>query len=322
MWPANSAFSSKLPTLQLAWDSTSLGDFKKCARYYQLRMVDGWSSKTRSVDLDFGIWLHSARERYYHARAAAASHEQALDAALQYVLCATWDQQLDRPWKGDSAKNRFTLVQCLIDYCDKWEHDPLCTVILASGKPAVEVSFRFGLGFGPTTAYNVHTDEGGELEEEFSLCGHLDRIVEFQGRSWGSDLKSTRNSLDSFYFAQFSPDNQMSCYSLAGRVVLKSKLAGMIIDACQVLATQPPRFARALVERTEAQLAEFARGLHYYLRLAEKCARDNFWPMNEKACFRCEFRGICDKAPSVREQWLKADFVKRVWDPLKARGDI
>lgn len=323
-WPDNSAFSAKLPTLQLAWDSTSLGDLKKCPRYYELRMVHGWSSRTRSVHLDFGIWLHSARERYYHARAGGANHESALDTALQYVLTATWDQTLDRPWhSGDKYKNRLTLAQTLVDYCDKWKDDPLQTVILSNGKPAVEVSFRFGLGFGPTTSvpYDPQIDAGGD-DEEFLLCGHLDRIVSFQERVWGSDLKTTQHSVDSHYFSQFSPDNQMSVYSLAGRVVLKEKLAGMIIDACQVLVTEPPRFARALVERTEQQLAEFARGLHVLLRQAEQYARANFWPQNEKACFRCEFRPICSRAPSVREQWLKADFTKRTWDPLKVRGDI
>lgn len=320
---ANSAFSKKLPGLQLAWDSTSLGDLKKCPRYYQLRMVDGWQSKERSVHLDFGIWLHSGRERYYHARTAGKSHEDALDDALQYVLSATWNEQTNRPWQGSSHKNRFTLVRTLIDYCDKWEHDPLTTVILQNGKPAVEVSFRFGLGFGPTGSlpYDAETDKGGE-DEEFLLCGHLDRIVGFNGGLWGSDLKTTEHSIDNRYFAQFSPDNQMSVYSIAGRVVLQEKLRGMIIDACQVLVTQPPRFARALVERTEEQLGEFMRGLHVLLRQAEYYARNNFWPMNEKACFRCEFRSICARSPNVREKWLAADFVKRIWDPLKTRGDV
>ncbi len=232
MWPENSAFSSKLPTLQLAWDSTSFGNLKKCPRYYQLKNVEGWETRQRSVDLDFGIWLHSGREHYYHARAKGLSHEDGVDAALQYVLCATWDQKTNRPWQGDSNKNRLTLARTLVWYLDNWEHDPLQTVMLANGKPAVEVSFRFGLGFGPTSALPfVETEQG---QEEFLLCGHLDRVVSFQGSLWVSDLKSTRNSIDSFYFAQFTPDTQMSTYSIAGRVTLHEKIRGIIIDACQI----------------------------------------------------------------------------------------
>jgi PD-(D/E)XK nuclease superfamily len=323
MWPENNAFSPKLHTLQLFWDSTSLGALKKCPRYYELTMVQGWTSRERKVDLEFGIHLHAARERYYHARARGELHEAGVDAALQHALTATWDSKLQRPWQGDSYKNRYTLAQAIVDYCDKWEHDPLVTVIQQNKLPAVEVSFRFPLGFGPTGSlpYDAQSDSGGE-SEEFWLCGHLDRVVEFQSRLWISDLKSTRHTIDPHYFAQFSPDNQFNVYSLAGQFVLQSKIAGIIVDAVQVLATQPPRFGRALIERTEAQLAEFVRGLHVLLRQAEYYARHNFWPQNEKACFRCEFRAVCSKSPSVRERWLQADFVKRVWNPTEVRGDI
>lgn len=327
-WPENTAFSSHLPTLQLAYDSTSLGALKTCPRKYQLSIVEGWIAKSRSVDLDFGIYLHSARETYYRARAQGLTHEPALDKAIQYALTITWDEQLQRPWNsGDSSKNRFTLLRTLVWYLDKWgDSDPLETVLLANGKPAVEVSFRFSLGFGPHYAelggasYDSTRDSGGH-GDEYLLCGHLDRLVRFQERLWISDLKSTRSGIDQYYFAQFSPDNQMSCYALGGKIALQDKVAGIIIDAAQVLV-EGSRFGRGLVERTEAQLHEFLRSLHSYIKQAENYAKNNFWPQNDKACFRCEFRSICSKSPSVREQWLKADFVKRVWDPLRVRGDI
>ena len=283
-WPENTAFSSKLPTFQLAWDSTSLGALKKCARYYELAIVHGWQLKAgHRIDLDFGIWLHSGRERYYHARAAGGSHEAGVDAALQYVLTATWDRVLQRPWSGDQYKNRLSLARTLVDYLDKWEFDPLVTVILANSKPAVEVSFRFDLGFGPTSAlpFDVEAEAGDTAQEQFSLCGHLDRVAEFQGRTWISDLKSTKSDLGERYWKQFIVNNQFSVYSLAGNVVLGSKIAGIIVDACQVLVTEPARFARRLVEKTEAQLSEFVRSLHVYLRQAEYYARQNFWPQNE-----------------------------------------
>lgn len=315
----DSPFSKKVPNLQLAWDSTSYGDLLKCPRYYEMRMIHGWTSKERKIDLEFGIWLHSGRERYYHARARGAPHEAALDEALQFVLLGTWNPETDRPWQGDNYKNRLTLARTLIWYCDKWEHDPLTTLILANSKPAVEVSFRFGLGFGPTGS--VFEGDADEPQEEFLLCGHIDRLVDFSGRTWGSDLKSTRSGLDKFYFNQFSPDAQMTIYTIAGKVVLANKMAGMIVDACQI-GVNFSRFGRALIERTPEQLDEFMRTFRVRMREAEYYARSNYWPMNEKACFRCEFRGICSKSPSIREQWLKADFIKREWNPLKTRGDI
>ena len=312
MWPENSSFSSKLPTLQVALDSTSLGALKKCPRFYELSIVRGWSGRKRSVDLEFGIWLHSARELYYRLRAGGAEHEAALLAALNYAMTETWDKELDRPWQGDQYKNRFTLARTLVWYLDQWGNgnDPLETIILADGKPAVEVSFRFPLGFSSTSTH-----------DEYTLCGHLDRLVQYNGRSWISDLKSTKHTLDAHYFSQFTPDNQMTCYALGGQVTLGEAPSGIIIDAVQI-GVGFSRFTRGMVMRTSAQIDEWMRGLRVLLAQAEGYARDNFWPMNEKACFGCAFRGICSHSPQVRERWLEADFVKRVWDPLQVRGDI
>src|SRR5271156_3115727 len=144
MWPQNSAFSSQLPTLQIFWDSVSLGALKECPRYYELAIVRGWRSRAGAVDLEFGIFMHSARERYYHGLASGAGHDWAQLNTLDWLLEATWNAQLNRPWQGDQYKNRFTLARSFIWYTEQWgPNDPLEQVYLANGKPAVEVSFRF-----------------------------------------------------------------------------------------------------------------------------------------------------------------------------------
>lgn len=321
MWPANTAFSPELPTLQLAWDSVSIGALKTCPRYYQLAIVQGWRSKQTAVDLEFGILLHSSRERYYHARARGEDHDTAQRNTLGWLLEATWDRELNRPWQGDQYKNRFTLARSFIWYCEQWgQNDPLEQVMLANGKPAVEVSFRFQLDFGPSQWLRNPPGEG-EANLRYSLCGHLDRLVRFNNALWVSDLKSTRHTLDASYFGQFSPDNQMSLYTLAGKVVCSEPVQGIVLDAVQV-AVGFSRFARGLVQRTEAQLEEWLAGLRVLLGQAESYAKANFWPQNDKACFRCSFRQVCARSPSVREQWLKADYVQKIWDPLVTRGDV
>lgn len=325
MWPANTAFSRELPTLQLAWDSTSLGALKECPRKYELSIVRGWRSRASAVDLEFGILLHSSRERYYHARARGEDHDTAQRNVLGWLLEATWDAGLNRPWQGDQYKNRFTLARSFVWYTEQWgQNDPLEQVMLANGRPAVEVSFRFELDFGPglpPPEGQWGAEEGDKPVSKYSLCGHLDRLVRFNNALWVSDLKSTRHTLDASYFGQFSPDNQMTLYTLAGKVVCSEPVQGIVLDAVQV-AVGFSRFARGLVQRTEAQLEEWLAGLKVLLTQAEQYARADFWPQNDKACFRCQFRQVCARSPSVREQWLKADFQQRVWDPLQVRGDI
>ena len=67
MADAPSPFSPTIPGLQLAWDSTSLGVFKRCPREYYFTIILGWVPRTTSVHLTFGIMLHKAREIYEKA---------------------------------------------------------------------------------------------------------------------------------------------------------------------------------------------------------------------------------------------------------------
>lgn len=311
-WPENSAFSPVLPTLQLAWDSVSSGTLKECPRLYQLSIIEGWQSKKKNIHLEFGILMHSARELYYRRRANGQDHEVSVREALNFVLEYTWDFELDRPlaiFAEDSYKNRFTAARTIVWYLDQWEHDPLETIILANGRPAVEVSFKYELGVEACTG------------EQFVHCGHIDRLVRFQDKLWGSDLKTSKNELNAYFFASFTPDNQLSGYSFAGKVILEEPTAGIIVDGAQV-GVGFSRFARGLVLRSQAQLDEWFEGFKVMLRAAEGYAKANFWPMNEKACYGCSFCDICSRSPQVREKWLQADFTKRTWDPLITRGDI
>jgi hypothetical protein len=306
-------FSRVLPTLQLAWDSVSSGEFKRCPRAYQLGILLGYQSRERSVDLDFGIFLHSGREDYYHARASGLSHDDAVVRAVETVMTLTWDTVLDRPWQGDERKNRFTLIRTLVWYLDHWENDPLTTLTFSDGRPMVEMSFRIPLNFSTMST-----------GEEFILCGHLDRVGETAGQVWVNDLKSTKSSLDegssSFFFAGFTPDNQISLYAFASQAVLARAAYSILLDGAQV-AMGFSRFARSPISRTPSQLQEWLRGFQVMLREAEQCAQAAFWRMNEKACFRCQFRQVCALPPASRDDFLDKNFTKREWDPLAVRGE-
>src|ERR1700687_3516697 len=87
--------------LQFAWDSVSIGALKMCPRYYELSIIEGWEPRKRSVDLHFGILLHSARERFYHAKAGGSDHDSALRDALSWAFDATFDRELGKPWASE-----------------------------------------------------------------------------------------------------------------------------------------------------------------------------------------------------------------------------
>ncbi len=70
----NSSFSKTSLGVQIGWDSTSLDLLKTCPYKYYLTMICGWRSKSLSVDLYFGLLVHSTLELYDHRRADGKSY--------------------------------------------------------------------------------------------------------------------------------------------------------------------------------------------------------------------------------------------------------
>lgn len=331
--------------IQYAWDSTSLGLLKTCPRLYQYTMIDGWQAKDENVHLRFGQEYHSALEDYDRLKAKGESHDDAMREAVRNLLLRTWEKTADPldeggPWttdpltKAGKYKNRKSLLALVIDYLDKFADDPAETFILEDGKPGVELSFRFELDWGPRQAYSlgqsltatgVTQDE--VLSQPYLLSGHLDRVVTFQDSLFVMDHKTATSTLSDYYFVQFEPSNQMTLYSLAGKVVLNAPIKGVIIDAAQIkLEDNHSVGVRRFTFRTEGQLEEWVHDLKFWFAQAESYAEANYWPMNDTACSMyggCKFREICSKDPGVRENFLKSKFNKlppeERWNPLLAR---
>src|SRR5882672_6425582 len=146
----NQAPSPFLPgtNIQYSWDSTSLGWFKECARKYYYSMILGLRSKGDSVHLVFGQWYHSALELYDKTRAEGHKHEFALHFVVTEAMAWTWRDGAPITFDNPN-KTRETLIRSVIWYLDHFKDDPAQTVILANGKPAVELSFRMELDYGP-----------------------------------------------------------------------------------------------------------------------------------------------------------------------------
>ena len=308
--------------VQWAWDSTCLGYIKQCPRLYQYTIIEGWSPKDESVHLRFGSEYHQAIQEYDIERANGASHEDAIRHATRNLLERAHDWVVDAGTKAGNYKNRRTLIQLCVDYFDFFADDPAKTFILENGKPAVELSFKFELDWGP----KFEGMEDQQVTQPYLLCGHLDRVVTFSDHLFVLDHKTTTTAPGPYFFNQFEPNNQMTLYTLAGKVIIDSPIRGVIIEAAQILLEKPNRFVRGFTYRTQDQLDEWVGDLHYTLQLAEYYAEMNYWPQNDTACDKyggCRFREICSKSPGVRETFLKADFNKLEkedrWNPLKPR---
>jgi PD-(D/E)XK nuclease superfamily len=318
MAEAKAAFESPyLPgtKVRYAWDATSISALKRCPRYYQLTIEEGWQGRKPNVHLRFGLEYHQAIQEYEIFKAKGQDHKQAVFSAVKALAIRLKDYPKgeENGKRSQVLKTRENLFRTVIWYLEKFKDDPAKTVILDNGKPAVELSFRFELAFGPSPG------------QPYILCGHLDRVVTFSGDVYLMDHKTSTVTLGSYYFDQFEPDNQMSLYTVAASVVFGSPLKGVIVDAAQV-AQDWSRFVRGFTYRTPGQLQEWIKDLVFWLENASTYAKMNYWPMNDLACDKyggCPFRGVCSKDPKVRPAFLEADFVQlpeaERWNPLTPR---
>lgn len=303
--------------VQYAWDSVSLGLLKTCPRKYQLSILQNWQPKRRSHHLDFGIYYHSAIEYYLKLMAKPdpdrpALHERSVRSAVRKAMIDSqfYEPGLDsKTGQPKTDKTRQNLIRSLVWYFDHYGlSDPCSPIILANGKPAVELSFRFDIG------------------NDLMLAGHLDEIVQYGDDRYVLDHKTTSATITGaskqYYFKNYNPDNQMSLYALGSAVAFGTPTRGIIIDAAQV-AVNFTAFARDFTHRTPRQLEEFLNGVYSFRRLAELYHRTGFWPMNETACGNyggCAFRDICARDPAVRDRFLRTEFTQdKPWNPLEPR---
>jgi len=310
--------------IQFAWDSTSLGAFKKCPRYYQYKILEGWRKPNDSIHLRWGQELHSALEDYARSLAVGVRHDDAVHDTIRALLERIQDWEPEPQSKSEELKTKANLVCAVVWYLEHYHPDPAETLILANGKPAVELSFAFELEWGPGPFNGLFTDANGEPRSQpYLLCGHLDKVVKFGGDLYVMDHKTASTTPGAYYFNQYDPNNQMSLYTLASQTIMRSPIRGVIIDVIQV-AVGFSHFTRGFTYRTPDQLEEWLDNTRVWLRDAEGCAEQGFWPMNDAACSHyggCEFQGICSKSPGVRERFLESNFErKEPWNPLVSRG--
>lgn len=311
--------------IQFAWDSVSLTSFLSCQRRYKYIVLDGLVPKAPSyaIALEFGILFHSAAERYHRFRAEKYPHQQALEGVMHWLITqpefqalptdddieemkdATDEDDDGITFRNSKVRTRYHLARAVTWYLDHYETDPLKTIILPTGKPAVELSFRLPLPI----------EVAGH---DMLLCGHIDRAVEFNGSYWASDYKTTK-SLTRQFFDTFELSHQMTGYSVAGTAILDKPVKGVWIDGI-ALQVRGVKLARAPTTRSAGQIREYFELLEDVAERAERAYDTGHYPMNTASCYFCEFKTICKQPPEFRDKHINMHFERKPgWNPLRNR---
>jgi len=300
---------------QYAWDSTSIKLAEVCLRKYQYKMLARWQPARKSVHLLFGGWYATALEDFHKAVAGGVSYDSAVCDVVHEALIATWHHDEDTngepiegtgaPWLSDhNTKTRENLIRTIVWYLDQFRDDPCATVILSDGQAAVEHSFKL------------------PVDNDIILCGHLDRLVDYSGKLYVQDQKTTGTTITGRFFDGFNPDTQMSLYTFAGKAIFNLPVKGVMIDGAQI-AVGFTRFERGFTFRDDAQLAEWYDNSMHTIELARRAVHEDHFPMNPSSCGNyggCEFRAICARSPVVRKQFLAGEFTQGdQWNPMKER---
>ena len=311
------SLKSFLPSgLQFAWDATCVTAFETCPRYYQLSILESWEPINKSVHLLFGGWYAAALEQYFKHVASGMTEDEALRKVVRDVMFDTWEYDYDesgepipdsgKPWESmHNTKTRDTLIRSIVWYFDHFKDDPTETIHLSDGTPAVEYSFAI------------------PLDETYVYCGHMDRVSKYGEGNYIVDQKTSGATITPRFFEQFSPDNQMSGYAWAGKIIFDVPISGVIVDAVQV-AVGFSRFERGFVQRSTPVLEEWHANTMQVIAEAATAHETGVYRMNQTACGNyggCQFRKVCTRAPEHRDSVLRGEFKRREsrWDPLDRR---
>ena len=312
--------------VQYAWDSVSLTSILSCPRRYQYSIIRGLVPRQPSyaIALVFGILFHKGLEFYHKAKAAGADHDAATVEAVRLLLqepaTATLpvDDDIDEraathnpdeddgiDLRNSKIRTRYYLFRSLIWYLEHYADDPAETIVLTSGQPAVELSFRVPLQIDV-------------LGTPMLLCGHIDRGVIFNDRPYALDYKTTK-SITKQWQQMFELSHQMTGYFTAGQVIFPEEARGCIIDGIALQVGQV-KFGRSFVKKTKGQIAEYFELLSYVRDKAILHAETGHYPMNTASCYFCEYKQVCSQPPEFRESYIRQHY-KEVpgWNPLENR---
>lgn len=308
--------------VQFAWDSTSISNYAKCPRYYQLVNLEGWQPIEKSVHLLFGGWYAKALEDYYVLTTAGTSHLDAVREIVRRTLIRTGgftpkpgateyeyrEEYLEgefTPWESlHNTKTRETLIRSIVWYFEQFGDDDSTEIVIIDNKPAVELSFSIPIG------------------EDTLYCGHIDRLVTFGEETFVMDQKTSGSTISKNFFDGFKLDYQMSGYTFAGTVLFETPVSGVIIDAAQI-AVGFTEFSRGFVHKPRPLIEEWLEIIKGLISDAQASTEMGSFRPNYTACDKyggCQFRKICSRIPEHRSRALEADFIQRPrWDPLKKR---
>lgn len=313
--------------LQL-YDNTRISGHRKCNRRYYWRHVRHIAPKGTKPALAFGSCWHTAMDAVW-TMASDPQNSDALVADVGYAaFCEAWqgeeyqfplwhEMSIDQRQEFDFRHDE-TARHMLTNYVAQRRSMMARMTLIECEKP-------FAVPLDPNNP-------------DLFYVGRLDKVVEWEGRIWVIEHKTTSDYRKAGYFNpafvdSFSPNSQIDGYLHAIHMLYGNKAKGIMIDAALVHKTVHEGFLFIPVERHLTQLDAWQwEALHEVEIIKNSMLHVNDYqdapflpafPKNTTACVefnsRCVYTELCKfiANPTTEPDREFPGFEVKKWEPFK-----
>lgn len=295
-------------------DNFALTMYQSCPSKFDLRILQHWTSRRKSAALGFGGAFHAGLAAWYRT----GSRVEMLKAVKD-----SWPDGMP----VDDYRGLQKCVEALMAYVKEYPAETFQVIQGADG-PLVEVAFTIDTGMylscfncgaklGVWNGVDAICGHCGQPLEKIEYGGIFDLLVEFSGAVYVVDHKTT-SQMGPSYFDQFKPNNQITGYTWAGRLLTGMRVGGALINAIAVYKSSPTKFDRQISTRTDDEIAEWLVSLKRTCENIQESKRSGIWHMQTTNCTmygKCEFHQVHSLShPNQRRAILEQEYIKHEWD--------
>jgi hypothetical protein len=260
---------------------------------YNWTNLQGYKSKAYGMATGFGSAVHEGLEVLDIQKFKGATKDEAVVAAIKHVLLE-FGEALNL--SEDKARGLTAALRAITWRAEEFWEDLFEIATMPDGEPCLEQRFEVPFGNG-----------------EYRFSGRIDKVVQLEGKLYLCDVKTTKTTLNSNYFGNFMPNNQVFSYLWAAREVLGLDVAGFIIDAVQT-GVHFTRFDRSVYNVPTDLIMEWYKDAMHTLDTSTNYFNKQYYPADFTACNNyggCRFKEVCSASPDRRNLFLDNDFDKQ-----------
>lgn len=165
----------------------------------------------------------------------------------------------------------------------------------------------------------LQTEQAFELELPSGKLygGRFDQILEWNGKLWVRDFKTT-SRMGKSYGLRFDPNNQFTGYVWAAQSLSGRRVEGVLVEVVYNTKTKGPEFHDFIATRTPDHILRWIETVEFEIEEVERMFEEDRWPFRTTACDDfggCYFRDACRKSSwFMIQRWLEANTIESVWD--------